>query len=215
VLPPRAGSTAADEASDVADDAPVRYLELLKRVLMGTISGAEEFERVTPKRGIKRAVARIPERFGYSLVRVREVDAVARAEGRDWPAMALTMIGRARLDNIESCIRTIIADRVQGDFLEAGVWRGGASIFMRAAADVLGGYDRHLWLADSFRGLPPPSSRFPHDSAVVCISRPSLRFPSTRFVRILQLSDYSTAAFTSWRGFSQTRCRMHRLRVSR
>src|SRR5439155_943401 len=80
----------------------------------------------------------------------------ARAGGRDWPERAETMIGLRRLDNLERCIRTVVDERVPGDLLEAGVWRGGAVIFMRAMLEVLGDEDRIVWAADSFKGLPKP-----------------------------------------------------------
>jgi Macrocin-O-methyltransferase (TylF)/Methyltransferase domain len=46
---------------------------------------------------------------------------------------------------------------VPGDFLEAGVWRGGTCIFMRALLKLRGITDRTVWVADSFEGLPKPS----------------------------------------------------------
>src|SRR5271154_4142858 len=42
-----------------------------------------------------------------------------------------SMIGRRRLENIESCLGAILADRIPGDCIECGVWRGGAVVFMR------------------------------------------------------------------------------------
>lgn len=87
-----------------------------------------------------------------------------RAWGGDWPKHAETMIGHVRLDNIEECARTVFADKVPGDFLEAGVWRGGACIFMRALLELESSY-RVVWVADSFAGLPPPDQhRYPIDA---------------------------------------------------
>ena len=42
-----------------------------------------------------------------------------RAEGRDWPLVAETMIGFRRLDNLEMCIRKVVNDGVPGDPAEA------------------------------------------------------------------------------------------------
>jgi len=67
-----------------------------------------------------------------------------------------TMIGRARLDNIEMCVRMIHADKIGGDFMETGVWRGGATMFMRGMLKVLGDENKKVWVADSFQGLPEP-----------------------------------------------------------
>ncbi|HEY1581007.1 MAG TPA: TylF/MycF/NovP-related O-methyltransferase [Terracidiphilus sp.] len=69
---------------------------------------------------------------------------------------AVSMITLVRFDNIKTCIETILRDRVPGDLIEAGVWRGGASIFMRAVLKAHGVTDRLVWAADSFEGLPEP-----------------------------------------------------------
>jgi O-methyltransferase len=85
-------------------------------------------------------------------------------EGHDWPSSAETMIGHKRLDNIQHCIETVLTESVPGDFIETGVWRGGAAIFMRAVLAAHGVADRTIWVADSFRGLPAPDlERYPAD----------------------------------------------------
>lgn len=90
-----------------------------------------------------------------------------RELGWDWPEEAETMIGMVRLACIQECVETALREGVQGDLLEAGVWRGGAVILMRAILKVYGVDDRTVWAADSFRGLPPPdASSFTQDLAV-------------------------------------------------
>jgi O-methyltransferase len=86
-----------------------------------------------------------------------------RIQGFDWPWSGLTMVGLERLDDLQSCVEQAVADDVEGDLIEAGVWRGGASILMRATLDSLGETDRTVWVADSFQGLPPPDQAFPED----------------------------------------------------
>ena len=88
-----------------------------------------------------------------------------RLEGRDWPSRAYTMIGMKRLDNLQYCIEQVLAKNIPGDFIETGVWRGGATIFMRALLKVAGVTNRHIWVADSFEGLPKPDSeQYPADT---------------------------------------------------
>jgi len=84
-----------------------------------------------------------------------EFNLADRRRGADWPAHALTMIGLARLDNIQQCVEQILADGIPGDLIETGVWRGGACIFMRALLKAHGVTDRTVWVADSFAGMPP------------------------------------------------------------
>lgn len=89
----------------------------------------------------------------------------ARLDGTDWPTLGFTMIGMARLDNLAYCVETLLAEEVHGDVLEAGVWRGGAAIYLRALFRAYGVTDRTVWLADSFAGLPPPKPQYPLDAA--------------------------------------------------
>ncbi len=77
-----------------------------------------------------------------------------RTAGMDWPLHGLTMVGLARLDDLQRCVESIARDQVPGDLIEAGTWRGGASILARATLDSLGEDDRTLWVADSFQGFP-------------------------------------------------------------
>jgi hypothetical protein len=85
-------------------------------------------------------------------------DASARAAGNDWPYFGYTMVGRARLDNLERCMRDVLERNIPGDFIETGVWRGGSAILMRAVLRVYGVTDRVVWAADSFEGMPKPES---------------------------------------------------------
>ena len=80
-----------------------------------------------------------------------------RAAGMDWPLHGLTMVGLRRLDDLQRCVESVVRDGVEGDLIEAGSWRGGASLLMRATLDSLGGGDRTLFVADSFQGFPEAS----------------------------------------------------------
>jgi O-methyltransferase len=68
-----------------------------------------------------------------------------------------TMLGRRRLENIEACLSSVLGDGIRGDCIECGVWRGGATVFMRGFLAAHGITDRTVWVADSFEGLPVPS----------------------------------------------------------
>jgi hypothetical protein len=75
---------------------------------------------------------------------------------------AITMLPMSRMDNIQFCVEDVLARNVPGDLIETGVWRGGATIFMRAILAAHAADDRVVWVADSFEGLPEPDAeRFP------------------------------------------------------
>jgi O-methyltransferase len=107
----------------------------------------------------------VPGRRGNVRVEtVPEADRGERMVGKDWPANGMTMIGWERLTNLQRCVEDVIARDVPGDMIETGVWRGGATILMRALLNIHGD-DRTVWVADSFAGLPPPDARsYPVDA---------------------------------------------------
>ncbi|MCB0870980.1 MAG: class I SAM-dependent methyltransferase [Solirubrobacterales bacterium] len=95
---------------------------------------------------------------------LKEDELKYRAAGIDWPVNGLTMTGLQRLDDLQECVEAIVRDGVEGDVIEAGTWRGGSSILMRATLDSLGENSRKVWLADSFSGFPEPDDEsFPED----------------------------------------------------
>jgi O-methyltransferase len=77
-----------------------------------------------------------------------------RAGGFDWPLQGVTMVGLKRLDDLQECVESVVEEKIDGDLIEAGSWRGGASILARATLDVLGDENRTVYVADSFKGFP-------------------------------------------------------------
>ena len=55
---------------------------------------------------------------------------------------AISMLPLVRLNNLQFCIDDVLANKVPGDLIETGVWRGGATIFMRAILKARGVTDR-------------------------------------------------------------------------
>lgn len=102
------------------------------------------------------AFTRVADGENWRIVTPDRASAEDRAEGRDVPEIAETMVGHRRLENLQDCITRVLDDGVPGDLIETGVWRGGSAIFMRAVLAVHEVSDRSVWLADSFEGLPTP-----------------------------------------------------------
>lgn len=87
-------------------------------------------------------------------------DLQIRAGGEDWPLHGLSMIGLDRLDDLQSAVESLVADGIEGDLIEAGSWRGGATILMRATLDSLGSTERTVYVCDSFQGFPTQDDEF-------------------------------------------------------
>ena len=161
-----------------------RYLDLLKASLLNELYIENEvrllyvFATLAAGQQVSQDTVRnISQRLPAWVKAVSE----ARAEGRPWWVVNVetggmhksvnlrdicefshTMIGRKRLDNIEHCLDTIRSEGIPGDLIETGVWRGGASIFMRGYLAAHDMHERRVWVADSFEGLPKPT--LPQDS---------------------------------------------------
>ena len=143
-----------------------RYLSLLKRALANTLYPELEMQINHLEEGADGLSGAALQRFQRDIA-VRRADAFAelmlrKRQGSGSMRFAHTMIGLFRLANIERCAEQVIAERIPGDFLEAGVCKGGAAIFMRALQIAHGESGRRTWLADSFRGVP--SSEAPVDA---------------------------------------------------
>jgi O-methyltransferase len=147
-------------------DIPTMYLDLLERALTHTLY--QPIDRGIAGHRYTRALKRLLRQRGILTIFVSPDDAAAREEGRDWPVFAHTMIGTRRLSHLRSCVEQLLRDEITGDLIEAGVWRGGASILMRGILRAQGIEDRMVWVADSFAGLPRPDAHaHPADAGAI------------------------------------------------
>lgn len=121
------------------------YLDLMKKILINSIYKDQD--------------------SGVATSIQKKYDVAIREIGNDWPLVAHTMIGLHALNNIQFCMEDILKNNIPGDFIETGVWRGGATIFMRAVLKAHNVTDRKVYVADSFQGLPPSNpKKYPADA---------------------------------------------------
>jgi O-methyltransferase len=119
-----------------------RYLDLMIGTLAGTIY----------------------EDVGLGVMGGGKYDPNLREHGWDWPSKAVTMVGTKRLRNLRTALESVIQSNIKGDFVETGVWRGGASILARAVLAAHNVKDRKIIVCDSFEGLPKPDpEKYPAD----------------------------------------------------
>jgi Macrocin-O-methyltransferase (TylF)/Coenzyme PQQ synthesis protein D (PqqD) len=137
------------------------YLDLLKRTLVNLVYPEDAVRIDSALGGTVNGDIRLLRDVRYARPDVYDEVVASKLEGGVDPfagtKFAHTMIGLSGLDNLERCAHRVFADGVQGDFLEAGVCYGGASIFMRALQVAYGEEERATWLADTFAGVPPPT----------------------------------------------------------
>jgi len=189
------------------------YLDLLKRALSHSLYWpldlywSTDFKAPEMRKAVAEAVAR-------GEVDLRQM----RAEGRDWPKFGQTMVGMRRLDNVQRCVESVLVDRVAGDLIEAGTWRGGVAILMRGLLRAFGVTDRTVYAADSFCGLPPPNPQYPADASdphhtadVLAVSREDVE----QNFRLYDLLDRQVAFLEGWFRDTLPRVRNHTWAVVR
>jgi Macrocin-O-methyltransferase (TylF) len=133
--------------NDNVDDIRSRYLDLVEKSLLNAIHGESDLETMW---------ARLKLRLRHPYL--------TRHGAAAWPPRAQTMIGPKRLRNLRELVEETLRAGVPGDYIEAGIWRGGACIMMRAVLAAYGISDRRVICADSFAGLPRPDAvRSPAD----------------------------------------------------
>lgn len=154
----RLGLVARDPGTD-RDPLRNRYLSLLKRALGNLVypelelqlqhleQGADGLSGIELQRFQRDIAERKPESFARLMA--------GKQQGTGPLRFAHTMIGLFRLSNIERCAEQVIAEGIPGDFLEAGVCKGGAAIFMRGLQVAHGAGERRTFVVDSFEGVPP------------------------------------------------------------
>ncbi len=181
----------ARTAAATSDDAEIarlraRYLDLLKGALTHTLYRPMDVRFENSGYVLDEAEMRESVEKEFSKEDFDWAD--VRADGRDWPRFAQSMVGLKRLDNVQRCVEQVLADGVPGDLIETGVWRGGAVILMRAVLEAYGDHDRAVYAADSFAGLPAPDeAKYPADAGSRLHSAEPLAVPRSEVERNFRL----------------------------
>lgn len=125
-----------------------KYLNFCKRVLTDTV-----YDEKIREKFFKNPKSITEKEWNFVFKNKIEESSL---NGNFWPERAHTMIGMKRLDNLQFCVEEVIKNKIKGDFIETGVWRGGASIFMKLILNEYNVKYKDVYVADSFKGLPPP-----------------------------------------------------------
>jgi O-methyltransferase len=153
----------------MADGADNLYLDLLKKALSRSLFDPIVDPLAPSEHTVPGAVFGLLRRLlatrNLVLARAKRASDVFAVSPPLTVSSAETLIGPVGLDNLQHCIEDVLRREVPGDFIEAGVWRGGSVIFMRGALEAYGDDKRTIWAADSFRGFPSPDvTRYADDA---------------------------------------------------
>lgn len=140
-------------------------LEFLKYIIIGRVGNATLVNNWVEN-------GTFPEESVIRQIMEKQIDE-HRLEGLDWPEDAVTMIGLKRMNNLHQMLDYVRTNNIEGDLMETGVWKGGATIFMKLYCDIYG-LDKKVFVCDSFAGLPKPSGKFQQDHGDTHYAEPKL-----------------------------------------
>jgi hypothetical protein len=107
---------------------------------------------------VKRLFRRVLDAAGYDLIpkgqrladfTVREREIIASVQ-------PFTMTTVERLAASLNAVTYLVSHNIDGDIVECGVWRGGSMMAIARGLMAAGDTQRHLYLYDTFEGMPPP-----------------------------------------------------------
>jgi hypothetical protein len=112
----------------------------------------------------ERFVGQAARKVGLQISRVSSdlarlpVEATARDIELINSLKPFTMTSSERLWSLINAVRHVVDNRIPGDFVECGVWRGGSVMAMATELSSLGIQERRIWLYDTFSGMTAPTS---------------------------------------------------------
>jgi hypothetical protein len=114
------------------------------------------------RKGLKTQVKRLARALGIKERRARRAANVPadfdEQTARIFRAVAgYTMTSAERIEALVNAVRYLVANQVDGDVVECGVWRGGSSMAAAMMLKDLGDERRHLYLYDTFEGMSAPT----------------------------------------------------------
>ena len=70
-----------------------------------------------------------------------------------------TMVSIPNLYSLYNSAVYVVKNKIEGDFVECGVWRGGCSMMVALVFQKYGVTDRKIYMYDTFEGMPPPTDK--------------------------------------------------------
>jgi O-methyltransferase len=110
---------------------------------------------LNPARGI---IQRFFKSFGYEILKMArdysqgELEIIAKVK-------PFTATSVERIVSIVNVVNYLSKNKIEGDFVECGVWRGGSMMAAMLTLLKLGDTSRHFYLYDTYEGMTPPTDK--------------------------------------------------------
>lgn len=122
---------------------------------------------------MKQVIIKILANFGYQITKIVGIDEKKFPDfnKNDLALISFvqpyTMTSPERMFSLINSIEYITANKVEGDVVECGVWRGGSSMIMAKKMLDLNENQRHIYMYDTYDGMSEPTEDdLQHDGQV-------------------------------------------------
>lgn len=112
---------------------------------------------------LNKSVSKVANTLGLTITRTSSLSNHLPVEATDQDRQIInqvrpfTMTSTERIWTLLKAIDYLEANKVPGDFVECGVWRGGSVMAMLLRLQQLESAPRTVWLYDTFQGMTPPT----------------------------------------------------------
>ena len=116
---------------------------------------------------VKKAIQKTFRRIGIDVSRVKSAkdeppfppDFDAATQELCQSVQPFTMTSPERIFALREAINHVVRHKIHGDIVECGVWKGGSMMVAARTLQDLGETSRHLYLFDTFEGMPAPGEQ--------------------------------------------------------
>jgi len=110
---------------------------------------------------MKKLILRIIKRFGYKVQKINSVEIFPDMED-DFFKLAkkckpFTMTSTERLYSLYKSVEYSIKNKINGDYVECGVWKGGSSMMIALTLLKNNITDKKIYLYDTYEGMSEPT----------------------------------------------------------
>src|ERR1041384_242336 len=107
---------------------------------------------------VETTIRRFFKAFGYEILKM----------GREYAPDELAVFSKVRpytgtsierVVGLMNAVKYLTKNRIEGDFVECGVWRGGSMMAAMLTLLKLGDTSRHFYLFDTYEGMTPPTEK--------------------------------------------------------
>ena len=113
---------------------------------------------------IKKGIIGLFSNLGYEITKKASISNEAFNVDKEFRLIydacaPFTMTSIERMFSLYNAVKYVAGNKIEGDFVECGVWKGGSSMLMAKTLNALNQPTRELYLYDTYEGMSEPTEK--------------------------------------------------------